>query len=142
MIVNCPECFRPFVRRKMRCCPDCVQKELVECQRVIIHLRIKPNSTVDQLSEDTEVAKEKILRWMQEGKIQVKTTLKAEIIVCLTCDKLLRDSEKILFERTGRQYCVVCLARLSASMRQGPTPAPPQPTQTQREKRYGLGANR
>lgn len=148
MITNCPQCRKPFVRRNNRLCPDCTLAEYEEYQKVNDYLRIKPASTLDVVAEATGIPHEKILKMIQSGKINLRRP-KDNVVMCKRCQRVMTEAEIILFDKTGKQFCVTCSEKLAENLRgtdkvaPAPLPLPKQiaPSEGGSERKYGLGRN-
>ena len=80
---NCPNCGRLFNFIRTDLCPVCIEEQEKEFTKVRDYLRSHPNVSLIELSEATEVEEEKIIRWIQEGRIEAKRMSEAPI----KCDK-------------------------------------------------------
>lgn len=127
--INCPQCQR-VVRRHVRgLCADCLREEHERLAILRSHLRKHPDQPVAQVSEETQIPPDRILRWLREGRIET-----ARSSTWLTCE---RCRSRIV---AGR-LCAVCgreTARLIAvaakeSRRPVATPKPPEERRRRRQ---------
>lgn len=68
---NCKRCGKIFKKAYSNYCPDCfafLRSELTRCNE---YLKGHPESTIQELSEAVEVPINKIIRYMNEGKLYV-----------------------------------------------------------------------
>ncbi len=71
-VKNCPECGRLFNFIRTNLCPVCVKEAEEEFQVVRKYLRDHPNVSILELSEATDIEEEKIIRWIEEGRLESK----------------------------------------------------------------------
>lgn len=85
-LANCPECGRLFNRRHERLCSACTEREDELFDLVRTHMRENDVHSASQLSDETEVALDIILRWVDEGRLELQRT-EAEREGCKRCGK-------------------------------------------------------
>lgn len=68
-ISNCSRCGRIYVRNLKGLCPDCLREDEELYEKVYNYLRENPKSTVQQVSQATEVAEERILAFLREDRL-------------------------------------------------------------------------
>ena len=71
-VKNCPECGRLFNYIRTNLCQVCVKEAEEEFQIVRKYLREHPNVSILELSEATEISEEKIIQWIEEGRLESK----------------------------------------------------------------------
>jgi len=107
-IRNCKKCGKVFTSYGDKICYECKEKEEELFKIVKQYIYDHPNATIDEISADTEVDKETILRFIKDGRLEIVSgsisTLKCErcgaIITtgrfCNNCkNKLMNNFSKI-----------------------------------------------
>ncbi|MGE5542088.1 MAG: zinc ribbon domain-containing protein [Bacillota bacterium] len=102
-IRSCPECGKIFVDAGAEVCPRCQQEEERQFETVRKFLHENPGVSIDFVSEETEVEKERIMKFLRQGRLmQSKLTgveLRCEVCgavipsgrVCDNCVRRLQD---------------------------------------------------
>ncbi|GHV41045.1 hypothetical protein FACS189490_07200 [Clostridia bacterium] len=88
-MVNCPKCGRVFSKGSEPICDDCLKKEEELFERVRTFLEEYPESSLDQVSTATEVSPKKIMKYIKDGRIEISTGMKGEL-VCSQCGKPIK----------------------------------------------------
>lgn len=69
----CTSCGKMFLKVGTRSvCPECAEREEGDFLKVKEYLYEYPNSTIEEVSEQTEVSREVILGWIKDGRIEAK----------------------------------------------------------------------
>lgn len=97
-IKNCVDCGRVHVHPSRDICPLCYQSEEADFAKVKEYLWDKASSSVDAVHEKTGVSKERIIKFIRQGRI-LAAGLAAEIL--LACEKC---GEPVI----EGQYCEKC----------------------------------
>ncbi|OAB42930.1 flagellar protein [Paenibacillus glacialis] len=95
---NCPRCGKLFAMNFRDICPDCTKGIELEYQKCAEYLRENRGSTMEDLSEATEVTTRQIIKFIREGRISVidapnlnypcevcGTTFISESNMCISC---------------------------------------------------------
>lgn len=121
---NCPVCGRVFNYAGKNMCPACARKEDEEFDTVSDYLYKHPGAGVTEVSEETEVREELILRFLREGRLLVSDGASAGLF-CEACGAPIR---------TGR-LCQRCTEKLTRSVDRLTAVAQPEPRSEQRSER-------
>ena len=85
---NCPECGKLFMDMGTRICRDCLDKEEELMMKISSFVRDNPHSTIKEIVDGVEGAKEKVVRRMiKEGRF-VQDGVEIEY-PCEKCGKLI-----------------------------------------------------
>ena len=98
---NCKKCGKVFASFGDKVCVDCKREEDELFTKVKEYIYDHPRASIKEVSRETEVDEDIILRYMREGRIEVAD----DSLSTLTCEKC----GKII--RTGK-YCVDCQKKL------------------------------
>ncbi len=102
-IKSCPECGRIFIGTGAEICSKCLEEEERQFEIVRKFLQDNPGVSVDYVCEETGITKERILRFLRQGRLlQAKLTgveLRCEVCgaiifsgrVCDACKKKLEN---------------------------------------------------
>lgn len=118
---NCKRCGKLFVKMNKAICPECLEQEEEDFEKVKKYLDDNPTATINQVSRETEVSEKMIRKFIEEGRLL--TTKYAGISVsCKRCGKDINE---------GR-YCDACQAELQNQMEaakkgEDPEEAPKKP---------------
>lgn len=106
MLVNCTTCGRLFPGNgQFGLCTDCSIKNQSEVQRVNEFLLIRPDASLEDMTERTGVPRANIIRMMRDGKLTIQHSLTR----CSRCHKTFENSKKDL--------CEECMAQLTINIR-------------------------
>lgn len=83
---NCSRCGKVFSYAGKPLCRRCLDLEEREFERVKAYLVEHPGSTIEEVHEDTEVSKDKILRFLREGRL-IATEGLADVLRCEWCQR-------------------------------------------------------
>ena len=86
-LVNCSECGRVFSSSGSSICPDCRRKEEEEFELVKDYLWDNPNSTVEEVAEETGVDRDRIIKFMKENRLESEGLVIKHSLECKRCGK-------------------------------------------------------
>jgi flagellar operon protein (TIGR03826 family) len=90
-VANCPRCGRVFVKGFNEICPNC-QKEIdLQYEKCLKFLRDNRGTTINELSEATEVTIRQITKFIREGRISLMNAPNMSY-PCEVCGTLIRDN--------------------------------------------------
>lgn len=84
---NCRKCGRVFSSAGDSVCPDCKKLEEEKFELVKNYLWENPNSTIDQVAEETDVEKELIIKFMKEDRLAADGLVIDFKLKCSRCGK-------------------------------------------------------
>lgn len=117
---NCPECKRLFTGGQHDICMDCKKKEEEEYDKVSVYLKKNPKRSIDDVVEQTEVPRKKIIKFLKEGKILGADITTGELLLtCSSCGKPINEG-KICKE------CAEALSQKLKGSQQKQTPQTPK----------------
>ncbi|QXM05162.1 TIGR03826 family flagellar region protein [Crassaminicella indica] len=109
-IRNCKECGRLFQYTGIsKICPRCQKKDEEDFKVVREYIYENEGATLTEVSEETGVDEDKILRFLREGRLEIVGENSALILECERCGKPIR---------TGR-FCDACAHELQAGLKSG-----------------------
>lgn len=89
---SCKSCGKTFLKVGTRnTCSECTEREETEFLKVKDYLYEFPNSTIEEVSEQTDVSREDILEWIKEGRIESKGL--AVSYPCSICGKPIHNGK-------------------------------------------------
>lgn len=91
---SCEICGLLFQKVRSSICPRCVEKLEEDMKKVRRFLRVNPNKTVEEIAEATEVEEEIIIRFIQEGNIQVAKPPESVKRNCVGCGVPIMNGER------------------------------------------------
>ena len=101
-IINCKKCGRIFAEDGFDFCPICRNNEDEIFKKVKDYLYEYPGASIQQVSEETGVGTKKILKFLREGKLEIKDDSPNLILDCERCGKPIK---------TGR-FCDKCVVEM------------------------------
>mgnify|MGYP001191694868 CR=1 FL=1 len=104
---NCTRCGNIYVYDNFKICPKCRRDDENDFQKVKEYIEEFPDATITEVAEETEVDTQKIIRFLREGRLEIK----GDKNIFLTCE---RCGEPI---RTGR-FCDKCTVEMQREMKQ------------------------
>lgn len=104
---NCPECGRVFTYVRTYLCPACQQADEENFKKVRQFIGKNPGAGIIEVSAETEVDENKIIRYLREGKLSVAALNSKIRLECEVCGKLIT---------TGR-FCKECTEKLTAGLK-------------------------
>jgi flagellar operon protein (TIGR03826 family) len=128
---QCKRCRKIFNYTGSPICPVCVQESDRQFDEVRNYIYENPQSTLDMVCEETEVAAEDIKRWLKEGRLILHKS-SAPLINCEKCGVPIV---------TGR-LCDKCVSNVQSELSGAasslrPTPAePPIKKQASKERMH------
>lgn len=109
-IINCKECGRIFQYNGIsKICPSCRRKDEEAFKIVKEYVYDNKDATIIEVTEETGVSEEKILRFLREGKLEITGDDDMSPIECERCGRGIR---------TGR-FCEVCMEELANGLQEG-----------------------
>ncbi|MHB8171468.1 MAG: flagellar protein [Thermincolia bacterium] len=81
-VKNCVKCGKLFMYVNRNVCPDCVEKEEQDYNKVRDYLKEHPGARVEEIGRETEVEEGLIMRFLREGRL---ITMAAPELECLSC---------------------------------------------------------
>jgi flagellar operon protein (TIGR03826 family) len=103
---NCPECGKVFNFLRTNLCPEC-QKEDEQCFRTIRkYIAQHPGVSAIDVSKNTGVSEEKVLRFLRQGRLSVGTEKQVKF-ECELCGQPV----------FGGRYCTPCQERLTSGLK-------------------------
>ncbi len=89
---NCKNCGKTFLKVGARStCSECTEQEENDFLKVKDYLYEFPNSAVDEVAEQTDISRERILEWVKEGRIEAKGM--AVSYPCSICGKPIHSGK-------------------------------------------------
>ncbi|TXK80971.1 flagellar protein [Paenibacillus sp. N3.4] len=70
-VANCPRCGKIFVKGFNDVCPNCVKDLEQQYEKCVKYLREHKGTTINDLSEATEVSIKQITKFIREGRISI-----------------------------------------------------------------------
>lgn len=101
-IRNCRKCSRIFADDNFDLCPICRDKDMEEFKRVKDYLYDYPGADIQTVSRETNVSTKKIIRFLREGKLEIRSDSPNLLLDCERCGTLIN---------TGR-FCNKCIAEM------------------------------
>lgn len=101
-IRNCRKCDRIFADDNFDLCPICRNKDMEEFKRVKDYLYDYPGADIQTVSRETNVSTKKIIRFLREGKLEIRSDSPNLLLDCERCGTLIN---------TGR-FCNKCIAEM------------------------------
>lgn len=91
---NCPECKRLFTGGTHDICTDCMKKEEEDYEKVAQYLKKNPKSSIEDVTEETEVTRKKIIKFLKEGKILgAEITTGEPLLMCSSCGEPITEGK-------------------------------------------------
>lgn len=106
-IRNCRICGKIYAYDGFDICLSCRRKEDEEFKKVKAYIYDNPNASIQEVSEGTGVSVKKILRFLREGKLELKDENINLILDCERCGAPIK---------TGR-FCDKCKIELERELR-------------------------
>lgn len=106
-IRNCEKCGKIYRYDGSKICMDCRREEENEFLRVKEYIYDNPGSTIQLVSEETEVSTKKIFRYLREGKLEIKDNNNNLVLDCERCGKPIKS---------GR-FCEKCTIELERELK-------------------------
>lgn len=103
---NCPQCGKVFTFVRTNLCPECQDADEENFKVVRKYIAEHPGVGITEVSENTGIAEEKILRYMKEGRFSTDKMLHSSL-QCELCGASIN---------TGR-YCLSCQKKLTSGLK-------------------------
>ncbi|ULO07945.1 flagellar protein [Paenibacillus sp. 19GGS1-52] len=87
---NCPRCGRLYVKNIMDLCQPCIKELEYEYETCVNYLREFRGTTIQELSDATEISIKEITRFIREGRISIANAPNM-MYPCEVCGTLIRD---------------------------------------------------
>ncbi len=87
---NCPRCGRLYVKNIMDLCQPCIKELEHEYETCVNYLREFRGTTIQELSDATEISIKEITRFIREGRISIANAPNM-MYPCEVCGTLIRD---------------------------------------------------
>ena len=107
-IRNCPRCGRIFTYIGRAICNRCMEIEENEFKIVKEYIYDNPGATISEVSQETGVTVEKIMRFLREERLEIKSENSNLLLECERCGRSIRS---------GR-FCENCKAEINKGFRQ------------------------
>lgn len=102
-LINCKKCGRTYGNDGIDLCPKCRHEDLEnEFKLVKDYLYDNPGAEIKEVSEETGVSTQKILKFLREGRIEISEGSHNALLECEHCGKAIRS---------GR-FCEKCVEKL------------------------------
>lgn len=109
-LANCRRCGKLFRSVGVRICPDCLELEEEEFQKVKAYLREHPEARILEVSEATGVSAAQILEFVRRGKLIAHSPDSDLAVECTVCGTRI----------VSGRLCRRCQADLSARQQGDP----------------------
>lgn len=106
-VANCPNCGRVFQKGLHNYCGACVKEIEDQFERCYQYLRENRSSTMNQLSEETEVSIKQITKFIKDGRIFI-SDLPNMGYPCESCGEHVRSGK----------LCLSCSDRITKGIQQ------------------------
>ncbi|MDZ4861106.1 MAG: hypothetical protein SGI88_19210 [Candidatus Hydrogenedentes bacterium] len=104
-LASCARCKKLFLKVRANVCLACEAEDEAFYERLRQHIGIHPNQTAEEVSEATGIEIETVLRFINEGRIEVQGSTK---VACGKCGKPAISAAKKL--------CANCLQKLNTEL--------------------------
>lgn len=106
-IRNCKKCGRIYADDNFDLCPKCRNNDVDEFKRVKDYLYKYPGADIQVVSDETGVDTKKILKFLRDGKLEIKDDSPNLILDCERCGTPIQ---------TGR-FCQKCVSEMQREFR-------------------------
>ncbi|NEW08857.1 flagellar protein [Paenibacillus sp. SYP-B3998] len=90
-VANCPRCGKIFVKGFNEVCPNCVKEIDQQYEKCVKYLRDNKGTSINELSEATDVTMKQITKFIREGRISIMNAPNMSY-PCEVCGTLIRDN--------------------------------------------------
>lgn len=104
---NCPECGKVFTFIRTNLCPACQKKDEDDFRAVRSYIIKNSGAGIPEISEETGISEEKIMRYIREGRISTGFSRTPVNIQCEVCGRTIPN---------GR-LCQECTEKLSSGLK-------------------------
>lgn len=130
-IRNCPRCGKIFSYIGRPICNKCIDIEENEFKIVKEYIYDNPGATISEVSQETEVSVEKIMRFLREERLEIKSENSNLILECERCGRAINS---------GR-FCEDCKNDITRDFKKEfgldrKAPVPRSQEKTEKEKMY------
>lgn len=109
-IRNCKQCGKLFQYTGVsKICPKCAREDEELFKIVKEYLYDHPGANIMEVSEETGVEEDRILRYLRQGKLEISGEGGSLILDCERCGKAIR---------TGR-FCDACAHEIEVELKSG-----------------------
>ena len=109
---NCKKCGKVFAYNGHNLCPQCKKNEEEEFKIVKEYIYENPGADIQLVSQETGVEVKKILRYLREGKLEIREGNGNLILDCERCGTSIK---------TGR-FCERCTAEVHRELKSSISP--------------------
>ena len=132
-IRNCPRCGKIFTYIGRPICARCIEMEENEFKIVKEYIYDHPGATISEVSHETEVTVEKIMRFLREERLEIKSENSNLLLECERCGRPIN---------CGR-FCENCKGQINKDFRRefgldrnAPEPKPQSQARMEKDKMY------
>lgn len=104
---NCSRCGKIYVYDNFKICPKCRRDDEEDFEKIKEYIDENPDANISEVSEETEVDTQKIIKFLREGRLEIKDEQNL-LLLCERCGKPIK---------TGR-FCDKCALELQREMKQ------------------------
>ncbi len=106
-IRNCPRCGRIFTYIASPICGNCIEVEESEFKVVKEYIYDNPGATIAEVSRETEVTVEKIMKFLRDERLELRSENSNLILECEKCGRPINS---------GR-FCESCKGQITESLK-------------------------
>ncbi|WP_379138065.1 TIGR03826 family flagellar region protein [Paenibacillus sp. sgz500958] len=110
---NCPRCGRLYVKNVLDLCQTCVRELEKQYEVCVKYLRENRGTSIQELSDATEISIKEITRFIREGRISIANAPNM-MYPCEVCGTLIREGHMCDNCRTRLRKDISNLAKDSA----------------------------
>jgi flagellar operon protein (TIGR03826 family) len=130
-IRNCPRCGKIFTYMGRPICNRCIETEENEFKVVKEYVYDNPGATISEVSQETGVSVEKIIRFLREERLEIKSENSNLFLECERCGRAINS---------GR-FCENCKGQINKEFKREfgldrKEEPKPMPTRTEKDKMY------
>jgi len=90
-IRNCPRCGKIFTYLGRPICSKCLENEENEFKVVKEYVYDNPGATISEVAQETEVTVEKIMRFLREERLEIKSENSNMLLECERCGRAINS---------------------------------------------------
>ena len=90
-IRNCPRCGKIFTYIGRPICSRCIDTEESEFKVVKEYIYDNPGATISEVSQETEVSIEKIMRFLREERLEITSENSNLLLECEKCGRAINS---------------------------------------------------
>ena len=90
-IRNCPRCGKIFSYIGRPICHNCLESEENEFKIVKEYIYDNPGATISEVAQETEVSIEKIMRFLREERLEIKSENSNLLLECERCGRAINS---------------------------------------------------